>query len=35
MKDQKDMDWELFEMLEGDLSPEEESELLEKDRGGC
>ncbi|MCO4819581.1 MAG: hypothetical protein KC517_08150 [Bacteroidetes bacterium] len=28
MKDQKDMDWELFEMLEGDLSPEEESELL-------
>ena len=24
------MDWELFEMLEGDLSPEEESELLEK-----
>ena len=33
MKDQKDMDWELFEMLEGDLSPEEESELLEKIEG--
>ncbi|MFT7590646.1 MAG: hypothetical protein ACI9UJ_000557 [bacterium] len=30
MKEQKDMDWELFEMLEGELTPEQEAALLNK-----
>lgn len=30
MKEQKDIDWELFEMLEGELSPEQEAALLDK-----
>jgi hypothetical protein len=30
MKKHKDMDWELFEMLEGELTPEQEQDLLNK-----
>ena len=33
MKKQKDMDWELFELLEGELTAEQEAELLSKIEG--
>ena len=33
MKKQKDMDWELFELLEGELTGEQEAELLSKIEG--